>query len=56
VTCQLTQLGVIDCVGYEICMLMDWLSSTYRVTITDKYDASNSLVFTFTLELLPIWD
>lgn len=31
-------------------------SATYRVTITDKYDASNSLVFTFTLQFLPIWD
>ena len=31
-------------------------SSTYRVTITDKYDASNSLVFTFTLALTPVWD
>ena len=31
-------------------------AAVYRVTITDKYDASNSLVFTFTQQFLPIWD
>lgn len=30
--------------------------STFRLTLVDKYDASNSLVFTFTLELTPVWD